>query len=91
MKTSLGFTNSAGDAARNAWTTVLDAANFAGPITYTLPQYWEGYKYRASLPDFSNSGLKGNGGGFEFGTIPLLTIGPELMTQVTQVHYGARV
>jgi hypothetical protein len=34
----------------NSWMQILDASNFAGPITYASPQWWQKNKWSSSLP-----------------------------------------
>jgi len=54
------------DKGHHTFMLVFDAENFAGPVGYTLEEYWVDNKGDPSGPDFSHTGVKMGSTGFEF-------------------------
>ena len=63
----------------NAWLLVLDAANFAGPVSYTLPDYWkfDNNEPVYGLTDFGmdSASITHGSSGFEIDAIPGFIVG----------------
>ena len=71
IKTPFGKVDPSDDS--NLWTAVLDATNFAGPLSYYIPQHWTGrnagYPYPpTTVKDMSNiERVQAGSGAFEWG------------------------
>ena len=71
IKTPFGKVDPTDDS--NLWTAVLDATNFAGPLSYYIPQHWTGrnagYPYPpTTVKDMSNiERVQAGAGAFEWG------------------------
>eukprot|EP00927_Polykrikos_kofoidii_P047651 TRINITY_DN4191_c0_g1_i2.p1 TRINITY_DN4191_c0_g1~~TRINITY_DN4191_c0_g1_i2.p1 ORF type:complete len:662 (-),score=90.67 TRINITY_DN4191_c0_g1_i2:79-1995(-) len=66
MKSTIGRTGPEDDAkGHHTFMLVLDADNFAGPVGYTLEEFWRDNKGDPKSPDFSYTGVKMGSTGFE--------------------------
>jgi len=67
VRTTLGRTGPAPDMpGAFTYLLVLDASNFAGPVGYTLEEFWRDHKGYDEAPDFSHTKVKIGSTGFEF-------------------------
>lgn len=73
VRSTLGRTGTLSTKDDFTYLVVLDAANFKGPVGYTLEAFWRDFKGYPEAPDFAKGGVLLGATGFEFNGLSALT------------------